>query len=118
MTTTYIKLYQKDQTGKVRYWYMEQDSNKYRSISGIRGRENTSEQVFSNLKAAFLRRKLYNYTYISYRSLSHKRLNDFTVIITSFLLFVNTFNYLQTTQQETAHKKSRPIGRLLIFNKN
>ena len=45
MTTTYIKLYQKDQTGKVRYWYMEQDSNKYRSISGIQGRENTSEQV-------------------------------------------------------------------------
>lgn len=42
---TYTKLYQKDQTGKVRYWYMQQDENKYRSISGIQGREDTSEQV-------------------------------------------------------------------------
>lgn len=45
MITTYVKLYQKDQTGKVRYWYMQQDGNKYRSISGIQGREDTSEQV-------------------------------------------------------------------------
>ena len=42
---TYTKLYQKDQTGKVRYWYMQQDENKYRSISGIQGREDTSEQI-------------------------------------------------------------------------
>lgn len=42
---TYAKLYQKDQTGKIRYWYMQQDENKYRSISGIQGREDTSEQV-------------------------------------------------------------------------
>lgn len=42
---TYAKLYQKDQTGKVRYWYMQQDENKYRSISGIQGREDTSEQI-------------------------------------------------------------------------
>ena len=42
---TYTKLYQKDQTGKIRYWYMQQDENKYRSISGIQGREDTSEQV-------------------------------------------------------------------------
>lgn len=42
---TYAKLYQKDQTGKIRYWYMQQDGNKYRSISGIQGREDTSEQV-------------------------------------------------------------------------
>lgn len=44
MTTNYPKLYQKDQTGKVRYWWMEQSGNKYRSISGIVGREDTSEQ--------------------------------------------------------------------------
>lgn len=42
---TYTKLYQKDQTGKVRYWYMQQEGNKYRSISGIQGREDTSEQI-------------------------------------------------------------------------
>lgn len=44
---TYPKLYQKDQTGKVRYWYMQQDTIAYRSISGIVGREDTSEQVSS-----------------------------------------------------------------------
>lgn len=45
MITTFVKLYQKDQTGKIRYWYMQQDGNKYRSISGIQGREDTSEQI-------------------------------------------------------------------------
>lgn len=45
MIKTYTKLYQKDQTGKVRYWYMEQEDNKYRSVAGILGREDTSEQV-------------------------------------------------------------------------
>lgn len=45
MITTYTKLYQKDQTGKVRYWYMQQDENRYRSIAGILGREDTSEQI-------------------------------------------------------------------------
>lgn len=42
---TYAKLYQKDQTGKVRYWYMQQEDYAYRSVSGIVGREDTSEQV-------------------------------------------------------------------------
>ena len=44
-TITYPKLYQKDQTGKVRYWYMQRYENQYRSISGIQGREDTSEQI-------------------------------------------------------------------------
>ena len=42
---TYAKLYQKDQTGKIRYWYMQQNGSCYRSISGIQGREDTSEQT-------------------------------------------------------------------------
>lgn len=44
-TITYPKLYQKDQTGKIRYWYMQRYENQYRSISGIQGREDTSEQI-------------------------------------------------------------------------
>ena len=42
---TYTKLYKKDETGKIRYWYMQQNGNCYRSISGIQGREDTSEQI-------------------------------------------------------------------------
>ena len=45
---TYTELYQKDQTGKVRYWYMQRDLDQpgsYRSVSGIVGREDTSQQV-------------------------------------------------------------------------
>lgn len=42
---TYTKLYKKDETGKVRYWYMQQEGNAYRSVAGIQGREDTSEQI-------------------------------------------------------------------------
>lgn len=42
---TYAKLYQKDQTGKIRYWYAQREFDRYRSISGIQGREDTSEQI-------------------------------------------------------------------------
>jgi hypothetical protein len=42
---TFTKLYKKDNTGKVRYWYMETDGGAYRSVSGIGGREDTSEQI-------------------------------------------------------------------------
>lgn len=45
---SYSTLYQKDQTGKVRYWYMQRDldlKGSYRSVSGIQGREDTSQQV-------------------------------------------------------------------------
>ena len=42
---TYAKLYQKDQTGKIRYWYMQQEGCGYRSVAGILGREDTSEQI-------------------------------------------------------------------------
>ena len=45
---SYATLYQKDQTGKIRYWFMQRDldqSGSYRSVSGIQGREETSQQV-------------------------------------------------------------------------
>ena len=45
MMKTFTKLYKKDNTGKVRYWYMETDGGAYRSVSGIVGREDTSEQI-------------------------------------------------------------------------
>lgn len=44
----YATLYQKDQTGKIRYWYMQRDLDlrgSYRSVSGIQGREDTSQQI-------------------------------------------------------------------------
>ena len=46
--TSYTKLYKKDETGKIRYWYMQRDldlKGSYRSVSGIVGREETSQQV-------------------------------------------------------------------------
>lgn len=45
MLKQFTTLYNKDQNNNVRYWYMEQDENKYRSRSGIVGRVNTSEVI-------------------------------------------------------------------------
>lgn len=42
---TYTKLYKKDETGKIRYWYMQQMDGGYRSVAGILGREDSSQQV-------------------------------------------------------------------------
>lgn len=41
----YNKLYYRDLNGGVRYWTIEVEKNAYRTIAGILGREDTSEQV-------------------------------------------------------------------------
>ncbi len=47
MTQTYATLYKKDNTGKVRTWFMEQDKNLYRVISGIKDSPNSITSMWT-----------------------------------------------------------------------